>query len=202
MKNDEITLTEAVGESGIISDGDWIESKDQDPSGTIRLVQLADIGDGRFLNKSRRFVNTETAERLRCTFLVPGDVLVARLPDPLGRACVFPDISQPAIAAVDVCIIRPDPTKVKCDWLVLFLNSPGIRSLIASYAQGATRARVPTGKLRLLPVKLPTIEAQTDIAARIIQQLNLVDSAKAAAVLQIEELKLLPQKLLARISEF
>ena len=33
MTDDEIALTEAIGEKGIISDGDWIESKDQDPSG-------------------------------------------------------------------------------------------------------------------------------------------------------------------------
>ena len=36
----------------LFSDGDWVESKDQDPAGTNRLLQLADIGDGHFLNKS------------------------------------------------------------------------------------------------------------------------------------------------------
>jgi type I restriction enzyme, S subunit len=35
----------------LFTDGDWIESKDQDINGEIRLIQLADIGDGNFLNR-------------------------------------------------------------------------------------------------------------------------------------------------------
>ena len=34
-----------VAENGIFCDGDWIEKKDQDPNGDVRLIQLADIGD-------------------------------------------------------------------------------------------------------------------------------------------------------------
>jgi type I restriction enzyme S subunit len=44
------TLKEAAAE--LFTDGDWVESKDQDPDGEVRLIQLADIGDGSFLNKS------------------------------------------------------------------------------------------------------------------------------------------------------
>jgi type I restriction enzyme S subunit len=79
-----------IGNDGLYADGDWIESKDQDINGEIRLIQLADIGDGVFLDKSDRYINKETAKRLRCTFLKKGDILVARMPDPLGRCCVFP----------------------------------------------------------------------------------------------------------------
>lgn len=41
-------------EGGLFTDGDWVESKDQDPPGEVRLVQLADVGDGVFRNRSRR----------------------------------------------------------------------------------------------------------------------------------------------------
>ena len=40
----------------VFDDGNWIESKDQDPNGEIRLIQLADIGDGFFVDKSSRFI--------------------------------------------------------------------------------------------------------------------------------------------------
>ena len=56
-------------ENCLFSDGDWIESKDQDPSGDIRIIQLADIGDGNFMDKSERFINENTAKILKCTFL-------------------------------------------------------------------------------------------------------------------------------------
>lgn len=32
--------------NGFFADGDWVETKDQDPDGEIRLLQLADVGDG------------------------------------------------------------------------------------------------------------------------------------------------------------
>ena len=47
------TLQDLIASDGILTDGDWVESKDQDPDGNIRLVQLADVGDGFFKNQSR-----------------------------------------------------------------------------------------------------------------------------------------------------
>lgn len=41
-------LAKTISSDGLILDGDWVESKDQDPSGEVRLIQLADIGDGDF----------------------------------------------------------------------------------------------------------------------------------------------------------
>ena len=89
-----------------IIDGDWIESKDQDVEGEIRLIQLADVGVGEFKDKSDRFINLDTFNRLNCTQLQTGDILIARLPNPIGRACVFPDLNQMAITVVDIAILR------------------------------------------------------------------------------------------------
>ena len=52
----QVTFNDIIGENGIFIDGDWVESKDQDPMGEVRLLQLADIGDGYFINKSNRFI--------------------------------------------------------------------------------------------------------------------------------------------------
>ena len=35
------TLRAIVGSDGLICDGDWVESKDQDPQGTVRLTQFS-----------------------------------------------------------------------------------------------------------------------------------------------------------------
>jgi type I restriction enzyme S subunit len=58
-----VPLADAARPNGLFADGDWIESKDQDPSGENRLVQLADVGVGRYKDRSARFVNDETAKR-------------------------------------------------------------------------------------------------------------------------------------------
>ena len=84
---DRSTVADVLA-NGFFADGDWVETKDQDPDGEIRLLQLADVGDGFFRDRSSRFVNVEAAERLTVKPVEPGDVLVARMPAPLGRACI------------------------------------------------------------------------------------------------------------------
>ena len=78
------TIPDLIAETGVFDDGDWVESKDQDPLGEVRLVQLADVGDGEYRNRSSRFLTQAKADELRCTALQPGDVLIARMPEPLG----------------------------------------------------------------------------------------------------------------------
>jgi len=110
--------------NSLFTDGDWIESKDQDTNGEIRLIQLADIGDGVFVDKSKRYINRETSQRLKCTYLNKHDILIARMPQPLGRACIFPfEEKQSYVTAVDVCIIRP-PSNVSAKYLMYSINSP------------------------------------------------------------------------------
>ena len=38
-------INEMLSNNGLFVDGDWVESKDQDENGDVRLTQLADIGD-------------------------------------------------------------------------------------------------------------------------------------------------------------
>src|SRR5690554_831464 len=90
----------------LMLDGDWIESKDQSFKG-YRLVQTGNIGIGKYIEKEKnaRYISLEKFDELKCTKLVAGDILVSRLPDPIGRACIF-DGRYEAITAVDCTIIR------------------------------------------------------------------------------------------------
>lgn len=162
-----------------LSDGDWIETKDQSEDGGVRLIQLADVGVGEFLNKSARYVTEETEIRLNCTRLAVGDVLIARLPNPIGRACIFPDIGQPAITAVDVAILRPD-TNVSGEFLVLAMNAPPIREQIEAYGKGATRFRVSTGHLKTVQIPFPPLAEQRRIVAKVGELMALCDRLEAA----------------------
>lgn len=162
-----------------LSDGDWIETKDQSEDGSVRLIQLADVGVGEFLNKSARYITEETEVRLNCTRLAVGDVLIARLPNPIGRACIFPEIGQPAITAVDVAILRPD-ANVLAEFLVIAMNSPPVREQIEAYGKGATRFRVSTGHLKTVQVPLPPLAEQHRIVAKVDELMGLCDRLEAA----------------------
>jgi type I restriction enzyme S subunit len=158
-------LSEVLQGAEIFTDGDWVESRDQDPYGDVRLVQLADIGDGEYQDRSFRFLTSQKASELRCTYLEPDDILLARMPDPLGRACVFPGDAKRAVTVVDVCIIRVDSDAINVRWLMHSLNSPGCRRQIAAFATGTTRSRISRSNLGKVMVRVPPIEEQHRIAA-------------------------------------
>lgn len=173
----ELSLTQLL-EDGLFIDGDWVESKDQDPNGEVRLIQLADVGDGVFRDRSSRFLTKERAKELRCTFLEPGDVLVARMPDPLGRACIFPGVGQPAVTAVDVCILRPNPSRARADWLVNAMNSPHVRSAMEEFIRGTTRQRISRKNLGKLMLRVPPLDVQTTVALAV----NRIEAKRGSAV--------------------
>ncbi|MEJ8402849.1 restriction endonuclease subunit S [Xanthomonas oryzae pv. oryzae] len=173
------SLNELQAQGGIFADGDWIESKDQDPNGRNRLLQLADIGDGRFIDKSSRYVNDETFDRLNCTALEEGDILLARMPDPLGRACLMPRLPQRCLTVVDVAVFRSGSRDISHRWLMHTLNASPIREEISRNASGTTRKRIARGKLAELKVPVPPAAEQKRIAQKLDALLAQVDTLKA-----------------------
>lgn len=174
----ETTLGE-ICTDGLFTDGDWVESKDQDPEGDYRLLQLADIGDGTFLNKSDRWMNREQFNRLGCTKLEVNDVLIARMPDPIGRACLFPDGLPTCATVVDVAIVRTgDATLQK--FLALLINSSDFRTEAFSLLTGTTRQRISRGNLAKIPFAIPPTEKQLEIVNLI--SLFDIEIAKSARV--------------------
>jgi len=170
------TIGELVSTDGIFNDGDWVESKDQDPKGDIRLIQLADVGDGLYRNRSARFLTSQKAQELNCTFLATGDVLIARMPDPLGRACVFPGDSKGAVTVVDVCIVRLGSERVNNKWLMFAVNSPQFRAEIAKLQSGSTRKRISRGNLATLVLPVPPSKEQRRMADKIEELFTKLDA--------------------------
>ena len=170
-------------------DGDWVESKDQDPDGDIRLLQLADIGDGTFLDKSNRRINQEAFERLRCREVQAGDILIARMPHPLGRACILPTGLGRTITVVDVAVLRPDPNRVIPKYLVYVLNSISFRAQLDSLQSGSTRQRISRSRLGQQRIPMPPVDLQRaavshldDVTGRINAMLAKIDELKALLV--------------------
>ncbi|WP_368571237.1 restriction endonuclease subunit S [Acinetobacter haemolyticus] len=183
----EMTFSELLSDAEVFVDGDWVESKDQDPNGDVRLIQLADIGDGFYIDKSSRFLNSETAKRLKCTYLKEGDILVARMPNPLGRACIFPKSDMPCVTVVDVCIIRPNQNKVDNRWLMHTINSPVMRQRINEYVTGTTRQRISRGNFSKLKISVPPLAEQRRIAS-ILDQADELRQKRQQAIEKLDQL--------------
>jgi type I restriction enzyme, S subunit len=191
------SVASLIAADGLFSDGDWVESKDQDPNGSIRLLQLADIGDGIFIDKSNRFINEEKFELLRCTEVLEGDLLIARMPDPLGRACLAPKLPQKSITVVDVAIVRPGKESVLPRWLMHWVNSPDVRAHIELESSGTTRKRIARGKLAEIELPIAPRAEQKRIADKLAAVLGRVDACRARLPRVSDLLKRFRQSILA-----
>ena len=141
-------------------DGDWIEAKDQSDSG-IRLIQTGNVGVGTFKDKGdkARYISEDTFNRLNCTEVVEGDILISRLPDPVGRACIVPAGLGKSITAVDCTIIKLND-KVLPKFFVAFTNTPDYAMQIKQVLSGTTRLRISRANLGKIQSPLPTRDKQ------------------------------------------
>ena len=147
-----MSLSEACNS---IDDGDWIETKDQGGS-DYRLLQISNIGFGQFRETGRfRYVTQETFDRLNCNEVVPGDILVARMPTPIGRAWLVTEMPWRMITAVDVAILRVNPELISNYYCVEHLNSPTVLHMSEVLATGTTRPRITRRNLSKIPIAIP-----------------------------------------------
>jgi type I restriction enzyme S subunit len=165
--------TNSLASLGPLADGDWILKENYTADG-VRLIQVGDIGEGEFIGKSSRFISRERARELQCSFLSAGDILISRMPDPLGRACIFPGLNCPAITAVDVAIFRPDPRKANPRLINYFLNSKPWFDEVLRYATGTTRPRISRTRLEQMEVPVPPLADQE----RIVKVLDEADGLR------------------------
>ena len=137
------------------ADGDWIEAKDQSSSG-IRLIQTGNIGLGEYLDKpnNKKWISEDTFNRLHCEEVCTGDILISRLPEPAGRACIVPNLGTKMITAVDCTIVRIS-TKVSKKFLLQHLSSKKYFNEVNTCMAGGTRQRISRSNLANFNVLLP-----------------------------------------------
>lgn len=189
-------LENIISHDGIFKDGDWVESKDQDPNGEVRLVQLADVGDGIYRNKSNRYLTLKKANELKCKFIEEGDILFARMPDPLGRACIFPGDKKKCVTVVDVSIIRNGSKGPNQLWFMYCINSPQFRNKVHSLQSGSTRKRISRKNLEKITFPLPPIAEQQRIVTKIEELFTNLDKGIEYLKTAQAELKITRQSVL------
>ncbi len=169
-------------------DGDWIESKNQSEDG-IRLIQTGNIGNGIYIEKSTKakFISEKTMEELNCNEIFEGDILISRLPSPVGRACILPNLRTRAITAVDCTIGRIDYKICNRKYFIYFTMSDDYSRQINKFVVGTTRKRISRKNLEEINISLPNIAIQNKIVEKLDIALELINKRK----LQIKELDLL-----------
>lgn len=155
-------------------DGDWIESPFIRDEG-IRLIQTGNIGIGEYKEQGYRYIDDRTFNLFRCTEVFPGDVLICRLADPVGRACLAPDLGCRMITSVDVCILKTAP-HLDPRYVVYALSNKGYLQWLSSICRGGTRDRISRSMLSSISIQIPPSEEQYSISMYLEQELAKIDA--------------------------
>ena len=149
----------------LFDDGDWIESEHIRTEG-VRLIQTGNVGIGRFVEKeTKKYISDVSFRSLRCKQLEIGDLLLCRLADPAGRACILPGIGEERIiTSVDVTIFRPSNEIADRNFLMNVFSTPEWFRIVSDRSGGTTHKRISRGALGRISIRLPSIAEQTAIS--------------------------------------
>lgn len=180
----EISLFEiAQSKKELFDDGDWIEAEHITDNG-IRLIQTGNIGIGKFEEKDKKkYIFEDSFLKLKCKPLRAGDLLVCRLAEPAGRACVLPELEQERIiTSVDVTIFRPPADVANRQYLANLFSTEDWFKAVRDRSGGTTHKRIARGTLGKIRVRLPNLATQNAIAAALSDADALIEALESLIV--------------------
>ncbi|UTB33881.1 MAG: restriction endonuclease subunit S [Methanobacterium sp. ERen5] len=171
-----------------IFDGDWVEFKDQVENGDYKLIQLKNIGVGKLIKKIDKEVTNSFYKKNNCMRIDDGNLLIARIPEPILRSTVFLEKFGNCITVVDVSILIPK-NEIDSFFLSYLLNSDDMRQMGETLLAGATRQRISRSKISLLPVIIPPKIEQKEIINFLDKKTSEIDKTIQKDTKLIELLK-------------
>lgn len=130
----------------------------------VRVIQLQNIGDGEFVNVSKIYTSVEKADELLANNICPHDIIISKMGDPVGRACIIPDTHDRYVMCSDGIRLVVDENKYSKYFIYSSINSDTFRASVESKSTGSTRKRIGLSHLKSLPLLIPTLSEQKKIA--------------------------------------
>jgi type I restriction enzyme S subunit len=130
----------------------------------VQVLQLQNIGEGKFLNKSQIFTSEEKADELKSCNIYPDDIILAKMA-PVARSCKIPSLRSRYLMGSDGIRLSIDKSKYDNEFIFQALNSKYFRDEATSKSTGTTRARIGLKDLKLIPLLVPNdIQEQKKLA--------------------------------------
>ena len=142
----------------------------------VRVIQLQNIGDGEFVDDSKIYTSKEKADELLANNIYPNDIIMSKMGDPVGRACIIPDTHERYVMCSDGIRLVVDEEKYSKYFIYSLINSPFFRSLIESKSTGSTRKRIGLSHLKDIQLLAPKLKEQQKIANCLYSLDNLIQA--------------------------
>lgn len=144
----------------------------------VPIIRLQNVDRNRFLKKNIKYISSQKAHELSRHSFVVGDLVVTKLGDPVGKACIIPTSFDPGVIVADVVRVRIDKRLGIKEFVSYAINSPEVISKINLEVKGSTRPRVNLGHIRALEIPLAPLNEQHRIVAKLENLLEKVESSQ------------------------
>ena len=175
-------------------DGDWILSENIDAGEKYSIIQLGNIGFGKFINKPMKTLSEKNFKVIKGTLIENGDLLINRMVDVNLNACVF-KFTGLYVTSVDVCWIRAGSNINNVFFSNLILTEKYQKKLL-SLSSGSGRVRISKKNFfDKFYFELPCLEEQQKIA----NFLSSIDAKIENTIGELEKVQLFKKGLLQKM---
>lgn len=134
----------------------------------VPIIFLRHVGEGKYLTRKPGFMAQEVWEEHHQPYSVSGgELLVTKLGDPPGTACLYPRDIGTAMVTPDVMKMDVNPRAADSQYLMHFFNSPNSKKMIEDLCFGVTRLRIDLSMFKTFPIPLPPRHEQSEIVRRV-----------------------------------
>ena len=130
------------------------------------IIRIQNVDRNAFVNKNIRFVKEQKAAELKRHHFKSGDIVITKLGDPLGKACLVPEGFGPGVIVADVVRVRINHPYGFKPYLIYAINSGAVIDQLSEHVKGTTRPRVNLGNIRSLKIPIAPLEEQKRIALK------------------------------------
>jgi type I restriction enzyme, S subunit len=148
--------------------------------GGVPLVFVRNIRSRSFDGPVTRYVSPRKADELKAHWVDPGDVLITKMGDPPGDACIYPTGRPMAVITADCIKFRVNRTILEPKFSEYAINSDIVRQQMLGITQGVAQLKVSLARFKTIALPLPPLNEQRRIVAEIETQFTRLDAAVAA----------------------
>jgi len=163
----------------------------------VRIIQLQNIGDGKFKNNDFIYTTEEKAEELKSCLIYPNDIILAKMAEPVARACIIPKLHDKFLMGSDGIRLHIDKRKFDNKFILETINYKNFRQIAIARSTGSTRQRIGLSDLKTIPLAIPPLKEQQKIAEILTTWDNAISKQEELVKAKEELKKGLMQKLLS-----
>jgi type I restriction enzyme S subunit len=175
--------------------GSHLKASEYQPQGTP-ILRIQNIKRLKFVPKNIKYITSKKARELTRHSYLPGDIIITKLGDPLGEACIVPSTVKEGVIVADLVRLRLDNGHIDNRWLCYAINADGIANQLKIATKGTTRPRVNLTHIRELRIDVPPLNEQRRIVSKVDELFSELDKGVEFLTAARQQLKAYRQSVL------